>query len=112
MKLHTRLQRLERRTCFDRGCPACRDRRGCSKLVICEQRADGTVTEPKGMPAPGEQCGQVPERIIKLVEEIVVSPAAVGDEAEDMQDGESRMHIIDGGPDQRLNQGPRAEKLP
>jgi hypothetical protein len=99
MTFRTRLQRLERSDCFVRGCPPCRDRRNFSVLVICEQRADGTVTEPKGMPAPCEQCGQVPERIIKLVEEIVISPAAVGDEAEDMQAGESLMEVIGGGPD-------------
>jgi hypothetical protein len=99
MTFRARLQRLERSDCFVRGCLACRDRRGYSTLVTCEQRADGTVTEPKGMPEPCVQCGQVAERIIKLIEEIVISPAAVGDEAEDMQAGESLVEVIGGGPD-------------
>jgi hypothetical protein len=112
MTLRMRLQRLERSALFDRSCPACRERRCLFTLVIREQLADGTLAEPQGMPAPCMRCGQIPERIIEIVEEVVVSPAAVSDGAEDMQAGESLVDIIDGGPDQRLNQGPFPENLP
>ena len=74
MRFRTRLQRLERSAFFDRGCPACRDRRGRVALVIREELADGTVTETKGTPPPCVKCGQIPECILVVIEEIVASP--------------------------------------
>ena len=99
MKFRTRLIRLERSARFDRGCPACRDRRSLYALVIREELADGSITAPVGRPAPCVQCGQIPEQILEIIEETVASPAAVGDDAEDLQVEQSSVAVIGGSSD-------------
>jgi hypothetical protein len=73
MSLRTRLQRLERNS-IDVGCPACHDRRGRIALQIVEQLTDGTVAVPAEGPQPCVQCGQIPERVIQVVETVVAPP--------------------------------------
>jgi hypothetical protein len=70
MRLSGRLQRLEQRL-GDDGCPACRDRRGCFVMVTSRCLPDGTVAYPDEEPAPCDQCGIVPERVIEVVETVV-----------------------------------------
>jgi hypothetical protein len=74
MSLRTRLQRLERNT-VDRGCPACRDRRGKTVFLTAEQLPDGTVVAVEDEPQPCARCGQVPEQIIEVIESVVESPS-------------------------------------
>ena len=46
--------------------------------MIREELADGTVTETKGMPPPCVKCGQIPECVLVVIEEVVASRAADG----------------------------------
>lgn len=69
MSLRTRLQQLERYT-VDRGCPACRDRRGRVVWVTAQRLPDGTVVVEKTELQPCARCGQVPEQVIVVVEEV------------------------------------------
>jgi len=64
---------------FDGHCPACRHRHGTSVTVFSEEKEDGTVTEPEGMPLPCERCGEIPEQVCHVLEVVVASPAAAGD---------------------------------
>jgi hypothetical protein len=75
MSLRTRLQRLERNT-IDAGCPACRDRRGRIVFLTAERLPDGTVAVVEGEPAPCALCGEVPEKIIEVVERVVEAPTS------------------------------------
>ena len=95
MKLRGRLQRLEQMAAVHGACPACRHRRGLTVTVISDQHDDGTVTEPEGLPAACERCGEIPERIIQIVV-VVVSASAGDDRAEGLQAGESSVEVSGG----------------
>jgi hypothetical protein len=71
VKLHTRLQRLERRV-VDPGCPGCRERRGFNVLVNAHRLPDGTLAYPNDdEPKPCPQCGEVPESVIAVIRTVV-----------------------------------------
>ena len=76
MRLRARLQKLEHNTAIDRGCPACRARRGLIAIVDVTPLPDGTVAYPADAPQPCERCGAVPESVIEIVEVVVESRAA------------------------------------
>ena len=76
MCLRARLHKLEHNKAIDRGCPACRARRGLITLVDVTTLPDGTVAYAADAPQPCERCGVVPESVIKIVEVVVESPAA------------------------------------
>jgi hypothetical protein len=63
--------------------------------VISEKQEDGTVPEPEGLPEPCERCGEVPEKVLHIIEEVVPSPA--GSRAQGLAAGESVAEVI-GGP--------------
>jgi hypothetical protein len=70
MWLRTRLRRLER--CLPHGgCASCGHRRGLDALVAAELLPDGTQTYSEGHPTPCSACGEIPERIITIVEMLV-----------------------------------------
>lgn len=73
MSLRTRLQRLERHVVVA-GCPACCDRRGQILVRVAEQLLDGTVASVDDLPPPCAGCGQIPERVIQVVEAVVAPP--------------------------------------
>ena len=112
MKLRARLQRLERSSAFDGHCPACRPRRGTSVTVFSEERDDGTVTEPEGMPLPCERCGEVPEQVFHVLEVVVGGPAAASDQAAGVLEGESSAAVVADDPDWSLDRSSHAEDLP
>jgi hypothetical protein len=68
--LRGRLNRLERGTA-ETGCPACRDRRGLFVLSFGRQRADGTVVLRGEPPRPCGRCGEVPERVVEVIELVI-----------------------------------------
>ena len=69
MRIQGRLQRLEQRLGGrEEGCPVCRDRRGYSVLVT--PRGE-TEAAPADWPAPCPRCGDIPEQIIEITEEVV-----------------------------------------
>jgi hypothetical protein len=76
MNNHQRLRRLEQAV-GKPGCMACRDRRGRIMLTTALVNADGTTMYPEGQPAACEQCGEVPEVIIEVVEKLVASADVV-----------------------------------
>jgi hypothetical protein len=67
VRLHSRLQRLGGR---NDGCPACRDRRGRIVIVTSRRLLDGTTVPHGEWPTPCEQCGELPEQIIEIVEAV------------------------------------------
>ena len=73
MSLRTRLQRLERNV-IDDGCPACRDRRGQILVRVAELLHDGSVVTVNDLPRLCARCGQIPERVIQVVETVVEPP--------------------------------------
>ena len=75
MRLRARLERLERSKDIDRGCPACRARRGLITLVDVTPLQEGMVADAADAPMPCERCGVVPESAIEIVEVVVESPA-------------------------------------
>jgi hypothetical protein len=66
-----RLNRLERQLGKPGPCPACRDRRGRAVLITVEKQADGTMRDLKPRPPVCERCGEIPEQIIELCEQVV-----------------------------------------
>ena len=69
MRLRHRLRRLERRLGGrGDGCPACRHRRGRSVLVTPRE---GDGPPPHDWPEPCPRCGDVPEQLIEIIEEVV-----------------------------------------
>jgi hypothetical protein len=73
MSLRTQLQRLERNS-IDADCPACRDRRGQILVQVAERLPDGTMAVDSEEPQPCARCGQIPERVIQVVETVVAPP--------------------------------------
>jgi hypothetical protein len=73
MRIRARLQRLEKTVVIDRGCRACRERRGQTTLVCRNRLADGTISEPEQMPIPCGQCGDIPEHVINIVIGVVTT---------------------------------------
>jgi len=53
------------------GCPACRDRRGLSVLVSGRWTAGGAAVAEEPGPPPCPACGEVPEVVVLVVEEVV-----------------------------------------
>ena len=74
MRLHTRLQRLER-SVGAAGCPDCQERRGRVALVQAETLPDGIVVSLAAEPFSCARCGQIPETIIQILETVVDCPA-------------------------------------
>jgi hypothetical protein len=74
MKLRHRLHRLEQR--LPAGCPACRHRRGLVALVAVRQVPDEPTRTGEDAPRPCAACGDVPEQIIEIVEQVVALPLA------------------------------------
>jgi hypothetical protein len=70
MSLKSRVARLSRQRRTER-CPACRDRHGCLALVTGRQRRDGTFVPDRPPPEPCAACGQIPEEVLVVVEELV-----------------------------------------
>jgi hypothetical protein len=75
MRIRARLQRLEKTCPIDRGCPACRDRRGRHVLVDVTRNQDGTIAYPDDAPAPCTACGKVPEFVVRAVMSAADEPA-------------------------------------
>jgi hypothetical protein len=75
MRLRARLQKLEHNKAIDRGCPACRARRGLTAMVDVTPMPEGMVADAADAPRPCEWCGVVPESVIEIVEIVVESPA-------------------------------------
>ena len=75
MRVRARLQKLEHNTAIDRGCPACRARRGLTAMVDVTPMPEGMVADAADAPRPCEWCGVVPESVIEIVEIVVESPA-------------------------------------
>jgi hypothetical protein len=75
MRLRARLQKLEHNKAIDRGCPACRARRGLIAIVDVTPLPDGTAAYAADAPLPCERCGVVPESVIEIVEVVVEGPA-------------------------------------
>jgi hypothetical protein len=74
VRLNRRLLRVEQQAgAADPGCPDCRDRRGLTAAIICQRLPDGTTTDAEGGPAPCERCGEVPEKVVRIVEVVVKS---------------------------------------
>jgi hypothetical protein len=74
MKLRSRLERLQK--CLPAaGCPSCRDRAGRIVLLTFRAGEDGTpvANGPTRAPAPCPRCGQVPERVLEVVETVVTT---------------------------------------
>jgi hypothetical protein len=69
MNLRNRLKRLEQ-IAGTAGCPACRERRQLD--VLLSGRVEGGAIVPdEPLPPACARCGDVPERVILLVEELV-----------------------------------------
>ena len=75
MSVKSRLRRLERDLSIARGCPACQHRQGLTVLVVACELPDGTVVPDQPQPAPCARCGQMPERIMKVLIRKVEAPA-------------------------------------
>src|SRR5881392_3313927 len=67
MRLRVRLQKLEQSKLIDRGCPACRQRRGQTTVLDVRRLPDGTVAYLGDAPKPCERRGVVPEFIVEVV---------------------------------------------
>ena len=67
MRLRTRLRRLEQLIRVDRGCPACRSRRGQILSVESQRQPDGTTTRLDELPKSCGVCGKIPEMIVEIV---------------------------------------------
>jgi hypothetical protein len=70
MRLHRHLDQLERR--LPAGCPACR--RGRVALVTAREHLDAGPGPSEGEPPPCAACGDVPERAIEIVDQVVELP--------------------------------------
>jgi hypothetical protein len=74
MRLKARLGRLEQRLIGGKGgCRTCRERRRYTALITAQQAPDGTVVLNDPEPEPCPSCGEVPEHIIVVIEEVVAS---------------------------------------
>jgi hypothetical protein len=76
MRLNGRLRRLENLAqehglVAGPGCPACRDRRGKEVNVRSRVGADGTLLWEEDGPPPCPVCGEVPEDVLRIVEQVV-----------------------------------------
>ena len=77
MNLRNRLKRLEQ-IAGAAGCPACRERRPLA--VLLSGRVDGgDIVPDEPLPPACARCGDVPERVILIIEELV--------DADDCADG-------------------------
>jgi hypothetical protein len=76
MSLKSRVTRLsqQRRPGL---CPQCRDRRGRVLLVAGHKRRDGTFVADRPAPPPCPACGDTPEKLLVVVEELVGSDGSV-----------------------------------
>jgi hypothetical protein len=77
VRLTGRLRRLEgnareRGLLPEPGCPACRDRRGLTVFVRSRVGADGAVLWEEEGPAACAACGEVPEDVTEIVEQVVL----------------------------------------
>jgi hypothetical protein len=79
MRLRTRLRRLEQLIRVDRGCPACRSRRGQIKWVESQRQPDGTTVPLGDWPIPCELCGKVPEMLVEIIMPVPIDDAAKDD---------------------------------
>jgi hypothetical protein len=74
MGLRARLGRLEQRLLGGKGgCRACRDRRGRIVVITEDASVDGTMAPRDPEPETCSRCGEIPERIVQLVEVVVKS---------------------------------------
>jgi len=75
MSFRTRVKRLvqiaERKGMAFSGCPGCRGRRDQTVWVYIRHDADDVRTRSGDEPAACRICGQVPERVIEVVERVV-----------------------------------------
>jgi hypothetical protein len=78
MSLRTRLCRLEQTIRVDRGCPACRLRRGRIVAVESEELPDGTKARLGDRPMPCTLCGELPEKIVEVVHLLPLEPPEEG----------------------------------
>ena len=67
MTIRNRIDKLEKALGGADDCPWCRGRRGRMRLVIVNE--DGQPDRP--LPEPCPACGQIPETILRVTEEIV-----------------------------------------
>ena len=75
MRLKARLGRLEQRLIGGKGgCRACRERRRFKVLITAQRAPDGTVALNDPEPEPCPSCGEVPEHIIVVIQEVVARP--------------------------------------
>jgi hypothetical protein len=76
MSLKGRMQRLaaaarRQGLSSEACCPACRDRRRLSVIVRGREDDDGEVAWKRASPPACAVCGEVPEEVIEIVEQIV-----------------------------------------
>jgi hypothetical protein len=71
-RLNVRLRRLEQ-VVGVAGCPGCRDRRRLVVIRTFQLAADGPVERYGDEPQPCALCGEVPDEMIRIVEEVVSS---------------------------------------
>jgi hypothetical protein len=80
MTVRTRLKRLEvtarKQGLVCDGCRVCRQRRGHNVLVTGVKLPDGTAMPGPDAPLPCAACGEIPERLIEIVETVVVARQA------------------------------------
>ena len=76
----------------------CRGVATCWRTAATEF-ADGTDTVTKGHPLPCVKCGQIPECVLVVIEEVVASRTTVDDGSEGRKVEESQVAVIGGNPD-------------
>jgi hypothetical protein len=76
MSLKSRVSRLSRNLQPD-VCPACRDRRGGVVIVAGHNGRHGTFVPDRPPPEPCAICGEVPEKLLVIVEGLVSSDGRV-----------------------------------
>jgi hypothetical protein len=74
MKIRNRITRLERGLLGDTGhCRACRERDGRVVLRTAHKAPDGSVVPDEPEPEPCPSCGEAPEQLIVVINEVVAS---------------------------------------
>jgi hypothetical protein len=68
--IKSRLRRLSREL-QPRVCPECRDRKGRLARVVASRSLDGAMVPQNDAPSPCSRCGEVPEQVVQVVEEVV-----------------------------------------
>jgi hypothetical protein len=70
MNFRNRLKRLEQ-LAGAAGCPACHQRRQLDVLLSGRNLPDGTMVPDEELPPRCNRCGEIPERVVLIVETVV-----------------------------------------